>query len=240
VTILELSAMSFRAIILASLVAASSLVLPAAAADANLGWGGSQTTANNNFFSPSSAYNWSGFYAGVSGGYGWGAVRQTPPGGGTTETNASGWLAGLNAGYNFDFGGFVIGGEADINWTNFGYENAVGGNNVRANLDGFGTARLRAGAPFGPVMPYFTGGLAVARGTVSSTTPAGVTTSQGNTHFGWTLGGGLEAAATENITLRAEFLHVNVGNANYATAPGGASDVGHGFSLIRAGVNYKF
>ncbi len=228
--------MSFRAIILASLVAASSLVLPASAAD--LGWGGTQSTQNT-LFNSSSAYNWSGFYAGVSGGYGWGAVRQSPPGLATTETNASGWLAGINAGYNFDFGGFVLGGEADINWTNFGYEADVGGSRLRANLDGFGTARLRAGASFGQVMPYFTGGVAVARGNVSTTTGA-VTTSQGNTHFGWTLGGGLEAAATENITLRAEFLHVNVGDAGYATAPGGNSDFGHGFSIIRAGVNYKF
>jgi outer membrane immunogenic protein len=232
--------MSLRAIIVAGLAAVSALVMPASAADADLGWGGA-ASAPAQMFSPTSASNWTGFYVGATGGYAFGAVRQTPPGLATTETNASGWLAGAHAGYNFDFGGFVLGGEADIAWTNFGYERDVGApGRLRANLDAFGTARLRAGATFGPVMPYFTGGIAMGHGNVSTTTPAGVTTSQGNNHFGWTLGGGLEAQATENITLRAEYLYVDLGSASYNTAPGGVSDFSHRFSVIRAGVSYKF
>lgn len=227
--------MHIRAFAVAALATLSSLSLPASAAD--LGWGGASPTTG--MLAPSSAFNWSGFYLGVNGGYGWGAVRETPPGLGTTETNAGGWFAGAQGGYNFDFGGFVLGGELDLGWTNIGYQRDVaGGGTARANLDMFGTARLRAGASFGQVMPYFTGGLAGGRGSVSSTTAGGVVTTQSDNHFGWTLGGGLEAAATDNITLRAEYLYVDLGDATYTT--GGNSDFGHRFGVLRAGINYKF
>jgi outer membrane immunogenic protein len=72
------------------------------------------------------------------------------------------------------------------------------------------------------------------------TNPADVVTSQTNTHFGWTIGAGLEAAATDNITLKAEYLYVDLGTQNYATALGGSLDTNQRFGLIRAGINYKF
>jgi outer membrane immunogenic protein len=218
---------------------ASALVLTAPAMAANLGWGGA---SNSNFYTPTSVYDWSGFYAGVNGGYGWGTVSRTPSAGGATvDSNSGGWSLGGQAGYNFDFGGFVIGGEADIQWTSIGIsEDLGGGATLDTKIDGFGSIRGRAGASFGQVMPYFTGGFAVARGSVSHTNAGGVVTTQANTHMGWVLGGGLEAAATDNLTLKAEYLHYNLGAQTYTTDPRGDMDVGHPFGIIRAGINYKF
>jgi len=227
----------------APFILTGALLVCAPAMAADLGWGGTATGGGTDLFTSSSVYDWSGFYAGVNGGYGWGNVSSDPTGvGGSTDTNSGGWALGAQAGYNVDFGGFVVGAEADLQWANIGFSEDFGPaiGTSETTIDGFATVRGRAGASFGQVMPYFTGGFAVARGTVSTTDPGGVVTSQSNNHMGWVLGGGLEAAATENITLKAEYLHVNLGEQTYSTAPGGAADIGHSFGIIRAGINYKF
>ncbi|WP_189426572.1 outer membrane protein, partial [Devosia pacifica] len=212
------------------------LVLSAPAQAADLGWGGAP--ASTPVYDPMPVSNWTGFYVGATGGYGWGTLSTTPAAGGpTTEENTGGWQIGAEAGYNMDFGGFVLGAEGDLQWTDLGYSQDLGAiGELNAKLDGYGTARLRAGATFGQVMPFVTGGVAVARGTASITDPAGVTTSQSNTHVGWVVGGGLEAMAAENITLKAEYLYHDVGSQTYTTIPGGSVDAGHNFGVVRAGI----
>lgn len=219
-----------------SFLAGCALTLAGPALAQDMSWTGSS------YYSGTSAYDWSGFYAGINGGYGWGTFSQEPEGGGaTSEEDASGWLVGAQAGYNVDFGGFVVGAEADLQWAPIGFsEDLGGGDEFEAGIDGFITTRARAGATFGPVMPYVTGGLAIARGTVGVTDDNDVSTSQSKTHWGWTAGVGLEAAATENLTFKAEYLYVDLQAQTYDTAPGGSIDASHSFSIIRGGVSYKF
>lgn len=223
------------------LALACTALLTATAQAADLGWSGS-TSPVSNLYSSSSAFQWSGFYAGVNGGYGFGTLSREPAGGGaTTENNTNGWGLGAQAGYNVDMGGFVLGGEADLQWSSIAYSQDLGGlGKLKASVDGFGTVRARAGLTFDRVMPYVTGGAAFGRSTVSMTDPADVVTSQTNSHLGWTIGVGLEAAATDNITLKAEYLYVDLGSQTYTTAPGGNIDASQRFGLIRAGINYKF
>lgn len=219
-----------------ALLALIALSAPVAAADL----GGWQAPANTSpVFSGVSATQWSGFYAGINGGFGWGTTSLSPViGGAAPENNSSGWSLGGQAGYNVDMGGFVIGAEADLQWTNLGY--AIPGTNVEAKLDMFGTLRGRAGIPIGQVMPYATLGGAFGRGSVTESSP-GVTSSAVANHFGWTAGVGLEAQATANLSLKAEYLYVDLGSQAYDALPvAGAFDTGHRFSVVRAGVNYKF
>lgn len=218
-----------------ALLALVALSAPAAAADL----GGWQAPANTSpVFSGVSATQWTGFYAGINGGFGWGTTSMAAiPGGVSTDNNSSGWSLGGQAGYNVDMGGFVVGAEADLQWMNLGY--AVPGTTVEAKVDMLGTLRGRAGIPIGQVMPYATLGGAFARGSVTET--PGITSSSAANHFGWTAGVGLEAQATSNLSLKAEYLYVDLGNQSYDALPGaGAFDVGHRFSVVRAGVNYKF
>ena len=70
-----------------------------------------------------SAFDWSGFYAGVNGGYGWAEIES----GGATFDELNGWFGGAQAGYNYDFGGFVLGIEGDIQLSDIGYEEDLGG-----------------------------------------------------------------------------------------------------------------
>ena len=217
---------------------AALLLLTATASAADLGWNAGTST----IYSPTPVSGWSGFYAGINGGYGWGTQTREPAAGGAeTLNNTSGWALGGQAGYNMDMGGFVIGAEADLQWSSIGYsEDVPGVGSFKSGIDFFGTVRGRAGMAFGAVIPYVTGGFAAGRGTASLTDPGNVVTSQSATHTGWTVGGGLEAKATENVTFKAEYLYVDLGTQTYNGLPVGNLDITQRFSVIRAGVNYKF
>lgn len=220
-----------------ALVISALLTLTASAGAADLGWNSAPATSP--MYSSTSAVNWNGFYAGVNGGYLWGNTAVNPALV-NTNNNSSGWTAGAQAGFNADMGGLVIGAEADLQWANLAYSepNTPTPGTFEAKLDMFGTVRARAGGTFGQVMPYVTLGAAFGRGTAQVVNGA-TTTSQSATHFGWTAGLGIEAKATDNISVKAEYLYVDLGGQSYS--PSGISrDIGHKFSVIRAGVNYSF
>lgn len=216
------------------------LLLSTAGQAADLGW----NSGASPIYSPAPASGWSGFYAGINGGYGWGTLTREPAGGGPqTVNNTGGWNLGGQAGYNVDMGGFILGAEADLQWSSVGYtEDIPGIGSFKAGIDFYGTLRGRAGMAFGQVMPYVTGGFAAGRGTASVTNGVGVTTSQSATHMGWTAGVGLEAQATQNISIKTEYLYVDLGTQTYAgpLAGLGGIDATQRFSVVRAGINYKF
>lgn len=220
------------------MLSTSLLLVSGAANAADLNWNSGPST----IYSPTAVSGWSGFYAGVNGGYGWGTLTREPAAGGPeTETNSDGFQFGGQAGYNMDMGGFVIGGEADLQWSNIGYtEDIPGVGSFESGIDFYGTIRGRAGMSFGAVMPYVTAGFAAGHGSASVTDPGNVRTSQSANHVGWTVGGGLEAKATDNISFKAEYLYVNLGSQTYNGLPTGNIDVTQNFSVVRAGLNYKF
>src|ERR1700719_1568889 len=59
-------------------------------------------------------YNWNGFYIGADGGYGWGTSNWSALG---SNFDVKGGLFGGQVGYNWQFGQFVYGVEADLDWT---------------------------------------------------------------------------------------------------------------------------
>jgi len=179
-------------------------------------------------------YNWTGFYLGINGGYGWG--RTTWDGFGSATT--SGWLIGLTAGYNWQALGspWVFGLEGDIDWTNIrGTVACAGGCETRNRW--LGTVRGRIGYAIDRVMPYITGGLAV--GDIQAN--RGGFTGVSDTKAGWTLGGGLEAAVALNWTAKIEYLYVDLGSIGCnAIACGAPTNVSSRNHLVRAGLNYRF
>lgn len=117
---------------------------------------------------------------------------------------------------------------------------------------------IRVGHAFGSLLLYGTGGVAWARTqtdmqTISITGPVTMSELSSQTyHVGWTVGGGAEWAITPNLSLKAEYLYVDLGSANYdpkglayAGQPGEfkhhelmSGDIA--MHIARMGLNYKF
>jgi outer membrane immunogenic protein len=207
---------------------------------ADLNW---NSNATSPMFSATSVAQWTGFYAGVNGGY---AFGQTEIEGGVVagsatggKHNSGGFNLGAQAGYNLDMGGFVLGGEADVQFGGPVYKETLsGGEKFEQRTEFFSTVRARAGIPVGQVMPFATLGVAFGRGAAEIKSGPSTTTTNAN-HFGWTAGVGLEAQATQNLSFKAEYLYVDLGTQAYGIGTA-SRDVTQRFSVVRAGVNYRF
>jgi outer membrane immunogenic protein len=169
-----------------------------------------------------SLFNWSGFYVGGNAGYAWGSA---------IGGNPKGFLGGLQAGYNYQVSPSVVFGvESDLTFTSI--DDNVGA--AKFGVDYLGTIRARLGYSIDRVMFYATGGLAYGRGELEI---AGL--SNREFHWGWTLGGGIEAMISPKVSAKLEYLYVNLNDETYQSILGPRS-VGYNTSLLRGGINYRF
>lgn len=194
-------------------------------------------------------YNWTGFYAGLHAGYGFGdgdgstSLLPDPASFGaqpfSSSTDLDGFIGGAQAGYNWQFNNYLLGIEADITWSDMDGTHRVSplsdgtGTPVpgwfqegQGELDWFGTLRARAGVLARPnILLYATGGLAFGRveyTTFTSFTPAPqfqYSGSGSDTKVGWTIGGGAEWAFAQNWTFKAEYLYFDLGETDFVASP---------------------
>jgi len=194
-------------------------------------------TVDETAFTPAAPilYDWAGLYAGVSVGasfdafdsrYGVPSVSRS-----FDPTGASG---GVLAGVNFQNGSFVYGVEADASFKLGDDTQVVAGIPMTAQNDWFSTLRGRAGYAIDNYLFYGTGGLAIGDVEVS-----GRGGSVSDTKVGWTLGAGVEAALTDNFTLRGEYLYTDLGTTD-GTIAGSPFSTEFDSHTIRAGVTYTF
>ncbi|KQZ00187.1 hypothetical protein ASD45_04465 [Pseudolabrys sp. Root1462] len=185
-----------------------------------------------------SYYNWTGFYAGINAGYGFGKSDWSGAGG-TGSTKPKGFIGGVQLGYNLQTGSWVWGLEADFDYSamkgsDSGGTGVCSGAGCETKLKYFGTGRGRLGyAGWDRWLPYVTGG--VAYGNIKATPAFGGDFSKGK--VGWTVGGGVEYAVFANWTTKLEYLYADLGSISGGT-PG--NDVTFKSHLVRAGLNYRF
>ena len=191
------------------------------------------------------APTWTGFYVGLNAGYAWGhsdpsliANVTVEPFGfiGTTGAPPSlsprGFIGGGQAGYNWQSGQWVFGGEIDFSGLDAKADATVSpffvGKSSRnivtwsSRYDWLFTARLRGGFLVAPTwLVYVTGGLAVTHvhdSASCSPLPSGGTCGDfnGGTVLNWsgsdtlaggTIGGGIETMLAPNWTARVEYLY---------------------------------
>ncbi len=170
---------------------------------------------------PVGVYNWAGFYAGANVGYEWGKISNS-------SVNPSGIAGGVQAGYNWQNGQFVFGGETDIQLSAADDTFAP----YKFSNPWFGTLRGRLGYAMNNILVYATGGLAY--GGVNGEA-AGL--SEDKTQLGWTLGAGMEVGFTPNWSAKVEYLYMDLGNRHYSIT---GVDNGLQSSILRLGVNYHF
>ncbi|TMV05156.1 outer membrane protein [Brucella haematophila] len=188
-------------------------------------------------------FNWSGAYIGGQVGYGWASSKFSMEPSYTSKGNMDGFLGGIYAGYNFDTGANVIlGVDGDFTGTSVGETISYGGlASGKTRLRWSGAARARVGYDFDRFLPYIAGGAAFGNIGDKAHILGTQLISQSKTQTGWTIGGGVDYAVTDNIVTRFEYRYTDFGKRNLDLAvPGLKANEKMNSNDIRLGVAYKF
>ena len=226
---------------------------------------------------PADHFDWAGFYVGAHGGYALGdstvsteaseRLREGILRGDVLETTVSpdpdSVLGGFQAGANWLVEDFLVGVELDYSFANLtGSESAELDpfdidlpytKEARLKMTGFGSIRMRAGLTLDRLLIYGSGGLAIGRyefgGSLLDTDGSPFFDgSSTDTLSGWTIGGGVEYALTDMLSIRGEYLYFDLGDKTIDLDPQmpivSAGELrmkydatGH---ILRAGINVHF
>lgn len=219
---------------------------------------------------------WTGLYIGAHGGWATGQwdgplsyedAHKYPKlkfDGSDKAIDGEGAFGGAQIGYNHQLGtSVVVGLEADISFGKIEgegeflpYPDAKGSPawRIKSEMDLFGTVRGRIGVLAQPnLLLYATGGFAWAQ-VDSEISPVYGKFVNGsaeaeNNHIGWTVGGGAEWALTDHISIKAEYLYLDLGKQDYGYAGTDAKGVPYAtdhhlpdleFHVVKGGLNYRF
>lgn len=220
------------------------------------------------------AMEWTGFYAGVKAGYGAGDVKSEtghydpafpfPP----SSMNIDGTGFGVVAGYHWQRQKLILGIEMDALDMNMKSSSSIYSNptpglangcdasrascpmRIEQGVNTLYTARLKAGQATERYVVYGTAGIAAGEversmhEAIQYWGPTGMWGSTRHQSLGWTLGGGVDYALTQNILLQTQFLYVDLGKENYRfeDTPGYffSQDASITFSTLSLGLGYKF
>ncbi len=202
--------------------------------------------------------NWTGFYAGLNAGAAFGASRTAfsiagfePP---SFDTSLSGAIGGAETGYDWQTGGLVLGLAADLEASGLqGRRTApcipplcgAFAASYTQTVPWFGTVRPRIGYALGNWLLYATGGYAFARLDTDASAAFGpfyAVDNRGEMRDGWTLGGGAEIEFAPHWSAKIEYLYLDLGSSTttFLASPPISSASHLDFSLIRAGLDYRF
>jgi outer membrane immunogenic protein len=181
---------------------------------------------------PPAYFTWTGWYIGLNGGGGWGQTSHTATfaiaGAAPLTTgnfNTGGGLAGGTIGYNYQLGQWLVGAEADLDWSNirgtFNGAVPVAGAafSLSSQLNWLDTTRVRLGWVWDHALFYGTAGAADTQ-----------------TRFGWTAGAGVEYAFNNYLSGKVEYMYVNLGTQTQINV----DSVKFNTNIVRAGVNLHF
>ncbi|MGA7385392.1 MAG: outer membrane protein [Methylocella sp.] len=185
---------------------------------------------------PVPIFTWTGLYVGGQIGYAWGHDPVTWSGisnddeqaAGTFSQTPQGVIGGAHAGYNYQINQWVLGLEGSVDGTSLSHTLVVPVNDFVGDTPGSitasskpnvqGSLRGRLGIAFDRALIYGTGGVALTGfdTTIVDTTGfftgvPGTNATFTNTRTGWTVGGGIEYAVTDNWWVRAEYRYSDFG-----------------------------
>lgn len=218
---------------------------------------------------------WTGFYLGGHVGGAWGDPSSTVHGlpsdaawmavagdrglPASFSASPTSVIAGGQIGYNYQFGQWLLGAEADFSYLRHswsGNSSVISGGfpatyTQSQDMDWFGTVRARLGWTItNDLLLYATGGLAYGRiNATDNLSFSPVTNYYGTvstTKTGWTVGGGGEYAWNRNWSVRAEYLYYDLGDVTVLgyTTPYNGYGTTNTFTItgniVRLGLNYRF
>jgi outer membrane immunogenic protein len=223
-------------------------------------------TAKAPYAAPVSTFSWSGFYAGLHAGYGWGKNDWT---GGlvgdptvvvsSLSPKTKGVLGGIQAGANYQSGNWVFGLEWEFDLT--ARKASADGTVVQAGavvLNSTATSSIewltqfsgRTGFAVDHTLFYVKGGVAAgqAKDGMIFTVPGFPATQDGGTKsnllVGWVGGAGVEHYFAPNWSAKLEYNYVDLGSTTDTySVPVNTSfreTISHKLQIVKVGANYKF
>ncbi|MGH6811694.1 MAG: outer membrane protein [Methylocella sp.] len=214
------------------------------------------------YLPPPPIFTWTGIYIGGQVGYAWsngsnhfagflpdGTVIDTSAGG-----TPNGVIGGGHVGFNYQINQWVIGLEGSVDGTSLSNTAVAAfpdGSTLTAHstADIQGSIRGRLGVAWDRALIYATGGVAFGgfNTDVSIADPAVpffATANRSNTRVGWTVGGGIEYAITNDWWVRAEYRFTDFGNIRDGTGipPIGFFNEGRRLqqNQVQVGFSYRF
>jgi opacity protein-like surface antigen len=218
---------------------------------------------------PPASWNWTGVYVGghVGGGWGqtnwnssdgvFGSAKTVFPGSGTDN----GFAIGGQLGINYQVGLWVMGVEADADWSDLDgnapcarFPDTVIGGRVfsgpsfacHTRINGLGTLTGRLGQTFGNLLIYGKGGAAWDTESHFALNISAVPNpyfSGNDSRRGWTVGAGLEYAFTPAWSGKIEYDYLSFANETigFNDGAGNTSNVGmsQNINVVKMGFNYK-
>ncbi|HEY2528377.1 MAG TPA: outer membrane beta-barrel protein [Xanthobacteraceae bacterium] len=205
-----------------------------------------------------SVFSWTGCYAGADVGGGWVRDRDTETVTGTatvsqfsptTTANSAGVMAGGYVGCDYQFAsGIVVGALGDAQWADIrggsaNFKTGAPADFYQTKADFEASARARVGYAFNRVLVYATGGAAWLHVTEHDVVPAaGSFQDSSKMPTGWTVGGGVDYAFTNNLIGRVEYRYSDYGTFSYNSLlfRGFAQNHRITENQVLAGIHYKF
>lgn len=206
------------------------------------------------------AFSWTGFYIGGQVGYAWardkGSIQNPgipipPPIFLPFTVDMEGVIGGGHLGYNWQVNQWVFGVEGSVDGVGLKKAFTVGvcplfcgAATTESNIQG--SIRGRLGVAIDRILLYGTGGVAFAdiTNTYNTTPFGGGFASIEKTHTGWTAGGGIAYAVTNNWSVRAEYRYSDFGSfidrSNVAFFPATNLNRHLTQNQVQAGLSYKF
>jgi outer membrane immunogenic protein len=209
-------------------------------------------------------YDWTGFYIGGHIGGGWADENSIELAPGTTPFpigtafaghDLSGFLGGVQGGFNWQANNFVLGVEGEYTWSDLSATarsvSVVNGfvSTSTAHTTDIAMVTGRVGYAASNWLFYAKGGGAWGQGNSSGTgvlangTAFDTTTSSSN-RSGWVVGAGVEWGFAPNWSAKLEYNHIDFGSTNVGvnSSLGTTSFVSSSetIDIVKAGVNYRF
>jgi outer membrane immunogenic protein len=212
---------------------------------------------------PAAPFTWTGVYLGGNAGYGFqaddGDVALASPSVTGIDMKQTGGFVGIQMGYNYQIGMWVLGLEGDVQAANLRKSETLtaAGDSIQAssNVGDWGTIRGRVGVAFDHLLVYGTGGAALGSpsNSLQVNLPSGAQSSflqNDATQFGYVVGAGLEYAVDRRWTMKLEYQYVNLGSYSLSAPEfnaGGtqigtttSSSITNDFHTVRIGANWRF
>ncbi|TGQ53983.1 porin family protein [Mesorhizobium sp. M1C.F.Ca.ET.193.01.1.1] len=185
-------------------------------------------------------FDWTGYYAGLQAGYGWGSsdISGTEGEPFAASPDLDGGFVGGHVAGLWQFNQAVIGARAELNYSSIdGSALLEPGNAAGTEIKWLGSVDAEAGLAVDRWLIYGVGGVAFAG--IETSQDAGPSFAKTRTSAGWTIGAGVDYALSNNIVVGAQYRYYDFGTEHF-DVPDDFSDRDQDVKLHTLGVNFSY